>query len=57
LTNHNDLWLNLYLRVVPELYLKELIVNGVDRVYGIDLRHNSEFTICEFYVDLMKRGW
>ncbi|KAK5142866.1 Protein kinase [Oleoguttula sp. CCFEE 6159] len=57
-TFHNDLDMELYMRVAPELYLKQLIVGGLERVYeigrqfrneGIDLTHNPEFTTCEFY--------
>lgn len=57
-TFHNDLNMDLYMRVAPELYLKMLVVGGLERVYeigrqfrneGIDLTHNPEFTTCEFY--------
>jgi len=57
-THHNELKMDLYMRIAPELYLKELVVGGYDRVYeigrqfrneGIDLTHNPEFTTCEFY--------
>merc|ERR1711907_811877 len=57
-TLHNHLKLNMYMRVAPELFLKKLIVGGLDRVYeigrqfrneGLDLTHNPEFTTCEFY--------
>ena len=50
--------MDLYLRIAPELYLKRLIVGGLDRVYeinrnfrneGIDALHNPEFTMLEFY--------
>ncbi|KKA25767.1 Lysine--tRNA ligase [Rasamsonia emersonii CBS 393.64] len=58
ITHHNELDMDLYMRVAPELYLKMLIVGGLERVYelgrqfrneGIDLTHNPEFTTCEFY--------
>ncbi|GAB4850813.1 hypothetical protein Ancab_030113 [Ancistrocladus abbreviatus] len=58
-THHNELNMRLYMRIAPELYLKELVVGGLDRVYeigkqfrneGIDLTHNPEFTTCEFYM-------
>jgi lysyl-tRNA synthetase class 2 len=57
-THHNTLDIDLYLRIAPELYLKRLIVGGLERVYeinrnfrneGIDARHNPEFTMIEFY--------
>ena len=58
ITHHNTLDLDMYLRVAPELYLKRLIVGGIDKVYeigknfrneGMDIRHNPEFTIIELY--------
>ncbi len=57
-THHNALDLQMYLRIAPELYLKRLIVGGLDRVYeinrnfrneGVSTRHNPEFTMMEFY--------
>lgn len=57
-THHNELNMDLFMRIAPELYLKMLIVGGLERVYeigrqfrneGIDLTHNPEFTTCEFY--------
>ena len=58
LTHHNALGMDLQLRIAPELYLKRLIVGGMERVYelgrmfrneGISTRHNPEFTMLEFY--------
>jgi len=58
-TYHNDLHMQMYMRIAPELYLKELVVGGLERVYeigrlfrneGIDMTHNPEFTTCEFYM-------
>lgn len=58
MTHHNALDMELYLRVAPELYLKRLVVGGIERVYeinrnfrneGISTQHNPEFTMLEFY--------
>jgi len=57
-THHNALDMDLYLRIAPELYLKRLVVGGLERVYelnrnfrneGISTQHNPEFTMLEFY--------
>jgi len=57
-TFHNALGIDLYLRIAPELYLKRLVVGGLERVYeinrnfrneGISAMHNPEFTMLEFY--------
>jgi lysyl-tRNA synthetase class 2 len=57
-THHNALDLDLFLRIAPELYLKRLVVGGMDRVYeinrnfrneGVSTQHNPEFTMLEFY--------
>ena len=57
-TFHNEYAMDLYLRIAPELYLKRLIVGGMDRVYeinrsfrneGVSTRHNPEFTMLEIY--------
>ncbi|MBI4224502.1 MAG: lysine--tRNA ligase, partial [Deltaproteobacteria bacterium] len=68
-THHNKLDMDLYLRIAPELYLKRLVVGGLERVFeigrnfrneGISTQHNPEFTMLEFYwayanyEDLMK---
>jgi len=57
-THHNTLDMELFMRIAPELYLKRLVVGGLERVYeigrcyrneGISTRHNPEFTMLEFY--------
>ncbi|MDP9054197.1 MAG: lysine--tRNA ligase [Acidobacteriota bacterium] len=57
-THHNTLDIDLYMRIAPELYLKRLVVGGLERVYeinrnfrneGVSTRHNPEFTMIEFY--------
>jgi lysyl-tRNA synthetase class 2 len=58
ITHHNALGIDLFLRIAPELYLKRLIVGGLERVFeinrnfrneGISTQHNPEFTMLEFY--------
>jgi len=58
ITHHNALDMELYLRIAPELYLKRLLVGGMERVFeinrnfrneGLDATHNPEFTMVEFY--------
>lgn len=58
ITHHNTLDLDMYMRIAPELYLKRLIVGGLERVYemgrqfrneGMDVKHNPEFTTMEVY--------
>jgi lysyl-tRNA synthetase, class II len=58
MTHHNALDMELYLRIAPELYLKRLVVGGIERVYelarvfrneGLSTRHNPEFTMLELY--------
>jgi lysyl-tRNA synthetase class 2 len=57
-THHNALDMDLYLRIAPELYLKKLVVGGLEKVFeinrnfrneGMSTRHNPEFTMLEFY--------
>ncbi|ETV92450.1 lysine-tRNA ligase, variant [Aphanomyces invadans] len=57
-TDSRALNTNLFLRIAPELYLKQLVIGGMDRVFeigkvfrneGVDPSHNPEFTMCEFY--------
>jgi lysyl-tRNA synthetase, class II len=58
IAHHNTFDIDLYLRIAPELYLKRLVVGGLERVYeinrnfrneGVDAQHNPEFTMLEFY--------
>jgi len=58
ITHHNTLNMDLYLRIAPELFLKRLLVGGIEKVFelnrnfrneGISVRHNPEFTMLEFY--------
>lgn len=58
MTHHNALGMDLYLRIAPELYLKRLVVGGLERVFeinrsfrneGVSTKHNPEFTMLEFY--------
>ena len=58
-THHNALKMDLFLRIAPELYLKSLVVRGIDRVFeinrnfrneGVSVQHNPEFTMLEFYM-------
>jgi len=57
-THHNTLDMDLYLRIAPELYLKRLVIGGMERVFelnrnfrneGVSTQHNPEFTMLEFY--------
>jgi lysyl-tRNA synthetase class 2 len=59
MTHHNDLNKEMYMRIAPELYLKQLVIGGLDRVYeigkqfrneGLDSSHQCEFTSIEFYM-------
>ena len=66
ITHHNTLDQKLYMRIADELYLKRLIIGGLDRVYeigkdfrneGMDRNHNPEFTILELYVSYKDYHW
>ncbi|GAB7140665.1 lysine--tRNA ligase [Deferribacterales bacterium RsTz2092] len=59
ITHHNALDVDFYMRIAPELYLKRLVVGGIERVFeinrnfrneGMDVRHNPEFTMLEWYM-------
>ncbi len=65
-THHNALDMDMFLRIAPELYLKRLVVGGMERVFelnrnfrneGISPRHNPEFTMLEFYAAYQNVGW
>ncbi|HXY05420.1 MAG TPA: lysine--tRNA ligase [Burkholderiaceae bacterium] len=65
-THHNALDIDMYLRIAPELYLKRLVVGGMERVFelnrnfrneGISPRHNPEFTMLEFYAAYHNAHW
>lgn len=65
-TRHNALATELYLRIAPELYLKRLVVGGIERVYeinrnfrneGVSTRHNPEFTMVECYIAYKDYHW
>jgi lysyl-tRNA synthetase class 2 len=65
-THHIALGIDLYLRIAPELYLKRLLVGGLERIYelgkcfrneGISTKHNPEFTMLEFYVAYKDYRW
>ncbi|MDU0809785.1 MAG: lysine--tRNA ligase [Burkholderia sp.] len=66
ITNHNALGMKMFLRIAPELYLKQLIIGGFERVFeinrnfrneGISPRHNPEFTMIEFYAAYTDYRW
>ncbi len=66
ITHHNTLDIDMYLRIAPELFLKRLIVGGLERVYelgrmfrneGMDVKHNPEFTMMEFYAAYTDYSW
>ncbi len=66
ITHHNALDTDFYLRIAPELYLKRLVVGGLERVYeinrnfrneGVSTRHNPEFTMVEFYMAHQEYGY
>ncbi len=66
ITHHNALDMQMTLRIAPELYLKRLIVGGIERVFeinrnfrneGVSVRHNPEFTMMEFYATYTDYKW